>query len=220
MIKTHLLERRATLLEKRERLINRFNQNARAGKSPARACAEIRRVNEFLEVLDLIEAENTIVPGSGPRRYLLSSIFLHDSFKKLTADRSEQFFFITGTEVDGRLICDQWAEFAHERRTPMGVVADFPSTHNLLIRLEQFGHKFLAHFHSHPGEGAESTRPSGIDRGFQDRLEKAGHLALMGIFSRDGFVRFIRQDHNFEIEIYGQGVQNHAPGVYQLTNIN
>jgi len=95
-----------------------------------------------------------------------------------------------------------------------------PSTHNLLIKLEQFGHKFLAHFHSHPGNGADATYPSGTDTNFQKRLESAGHLAVMAIFSRDGFVRFIRLDQNFEIEIYGEGVKNHAPGVYHLTSLD
>ena len=37
----------------------------------------------------------------------------------------------------------------------------------LQIKLEQFGHKFLAHFHSHPGRGAEATNPSGVDQGFK-----------------------------------------------------
>jgi hypothetical protein len=144
---------------------------------------------------------------------------LHESFKKLTADRDEQFFFVTGSEVEGVLVLDQWAEFAHQRRSPMGVVADVPSTHNLLIKLEQFGHKFLAHFHSHPGNGPDATRPSGIDEGFQTRLESAGHVAVMAIFSRDGFIRFVRLDQNMEIEIYGEGVKNHAPGIYRLTNL-
>ena len=40
----------------------------------------------------------------------------------------------------------------------------------------------------------------------------------MAIFSRDGFVRFVRTDQNFEIEIYGEGVENHAPGIYRLKN--
>ena len=93
----------------------------------------------------------------------------------------------------------------------MGVVADMPSTHNLLIKLEQFGHKFLAHFHSHPGNGPDATHPSGTDENFQRRLESAGHLALMAIFSRDGYVRFIRLDQNFEIEIYGEGVETMRP---------
>ena len=216
----HLEEKRSALIEKREKLIGKFNQAARTRKSTARVCGEIRRTNEFLESLERIEAENTGSPNIGPRRYAVSSLFLHESFKKLTADQNEQFFFVTGAEIGDVHVLDQWAEFAHQRRSPMGVVAHMPSTHNLLIRLEQFGHKFLAHFHSHPGTGPDATHPSGTDENFQKRLESAGHVALMAIFSRDGFVRFVRLDQNFEIEIYGEGVKNHAPGIYRLTNID
>ena len=215
----HLQEKRTALVARREKLIGRFNEAARARKSIQRTCAEIRRTNEFLETLERIEAENTGRPNTGTRRYAVSSLFLHESFKKLTADRDEQFFFVTGSEVEGVLVLDQWAEFAHQRRSPMGVVADVPSTHNLLIKLEQFGHKFLAHFHSHPGNGPDATRPSGIDEAFQRRLESAGHVAVMAIFSRDGFIRFVRLDQNLELEIYGEGVENHAPGIYRLTNL-
>lgn len=219
MRKTHLEEKRKVLVEKRERLIGKFNEAARTRKSTARVGTEIRRANEFLEALERIESEN-VGPHGGPRRYAVSSLFLHESFKKLTVDQNEQFFFITGAEVGEVMVLDQWAEFAHQRRSPMGVVAHMPSTHNVLIKLEQFSHKFLAHFHSHPGNGPDATHPSGIDENFQRRLEGAGHLALMAIFSRDGFIRFIRLDQNFEIEIYGGGVKNHAPGIYQLTNID
>jgi hypothetical protein len=41
----------------------------------------------------------------------------------------------------------------------------------------------------------------------------------MAIFSRDGFVRFGRLDQNFEIEIYGEGVENYAPGIYRIKNV-
>ena len=219
MKKAHLEEQRKHLVEKREKLLGKFNDAARRRKATARVCTEIRRANEFLETLDRIEAENTRL-STGPRHYTVSSLFLHECFKKLTADQNEQFFFITGPEIDENLVLDQCAEFAHQRRSPMGVVAHMPSTHNVLIRLEQFGHKFLAHFHSHPGTGPDATHPSGIDEGFQRRLESAGHLALMAIFSRDGFIRFVRLDQNFEIEIYGEGVRNHAPGIYQLTKLD
>lgn len=214
----HLEEKRKTLLDRREGLIGKFSEKTRARRNSRRVCDEIRRTNEFLDCLERIETENSVV--SGPRRYAVSSLFLYESFRKLTADPNEQFFFITGAEVESVHVLDQWAEFTHHRRTPMGVVAHMPSTHNLLIRLEEFGHKFLAHFHSHPGNGAESTMPSGIDRDFQTRLESAGHLALMAIFSRDGFIRFIREDQNFEIEIYGEGVEQYAPSVYRLTKIS
>ena len=216
----HLEEKRKTLVEKREILLDRFSKAARTRKNTSRVSKEIQRTNEFLESLERIVVENTSAPNSGPRRYVVSSLFLHDCFKKLTADPDEQFFFITGSEVEGAMVLDQSVEFTHQRRNRLSVVADMPSTHNLLIRLEQFGHKFLAHFHSHPGNGADSTKPSGTDDNFQKRLETAGHLAIMAIFSRDGFVRFVRVDQNFEIEIYGEGVENHAPGIYRLKNID
>src|SRR3984957_2104999 len=216
---THLEEKRKTLIEKREKLLDHFTQTVRNRKNTSRVCTEIRRTNEFLESLDLIASENTGVP-TGPRRYVVSSLFLHECFKTLTADPDEQFFFVTGSEAEGVLVLDQSVEFAHQRRNRLSVVADMPSTHNLLIRLEQFGHKLLAHFHSHPGEGADATRPSGTDDNFQKRLESAGHLAIMAIFSRDGFVRFVRLDRNFEIEIYGEGVESYAPGIYRIKNIN
>lgn len=215
----HLQAKRKALLERREKLIQRFGEATRTRRKTARICQQIERTNEFLESLEQIETEN-LDPQTGPRRYAVSSLFLHESFKKLTADANEQFFFITGAEVGGVYVLDQWGELAHHRRSPMGVVADMPSTHNLLIKLEQFGHRFLAHFHSHPGKGAESTHPSGIDENFQKRLESAGHLALMVIFSRDGFVRFTRMDQNFEIQIYGEGVESYAPGIYHLTMVD
>ena len=216
---THLEKKRTTLIEKRESLLGRFSEAVRGRNEVDGLVHDILQTNDFLESLERIAEENA-PSANGTRRYAVSSWFLHESFKKLTADQDEQFFFITGAEVEGVLVLDQWAEFAHHRRTRLGVVADMPSTHNLLIKLEQFGHKFLAHFHSHPGTGADATHPSGTDERFQKRLEDAGHVAVMAIFSRDGYVRFVRLDQKLEIEIYGEGVENHAPGIYRLKNIN
>jgi hypothetical protein len=215
----HLSVTKQKLEQKREELLGRFGQAARGRQKAQRLILEIHQTNEFLESLEQIQIENARFP-QGPRRYLVSSWFLHECFKKLVADQNEQFFFITGTEVEGMNVLDQLAEFAHQRRTQLGVVGHMPSTHNLLIRLEQFGHKFLAHFHSHPGTGADSTRPSGTDENFQRRLEQAGHSAIMAIFSRDGFVRFVRLENNFEVEIYGQGVEKYGPAIFRLTNVD
>jgi hypothetical protein len=214
-----LEEKRKALVDKREQLLARFNEAARKRKNTTRLSTEIRKTNDFLATLDRITAENTRKPDE-PLHYAVSSLFVHESFKKLTADPDEQFFFVTGVEIDGVLVLDQWAEFAHHRRSRMGVVADMPSTHQLLIKLEQFHHKFLAHFHSHPGNGPGATHPSGTDENFQRRLEKAGHVAVMAIFSRDGYIRFVRLDRNFEVEIYGEGVERYAPGIYRLTKID
>jgi proteasome lid subunit RPN8/RPN11 len=147
-------------------------------------------------------------------------LFLYESFKKLTADGNEQFFFVTGTEINQTMVLDQWIDLVHERRSLVGVSTDPKVSHRLLIKLEQFGHKLLAHFHSHPGTGSDSTKPSGTDVGFQQRLEGAGHVALMAIFSRDGYVRFLRLDGNVEIKIYGEGVEPHGRNIYRLSRID
>jgi hypothetical protein len=212
---------RQRLVKKRDTLLETFNKAAAAGRSKrlSELFIKICQTNEFLKSLDQIDSKKQeLAPGR--RRYAVSSLFLHESFTKLTADRDEEFFFITGNEIDGVFVLDQWAEFAHQKRSIVGVTADTRSTHKLLIKLEQFGHRLLAHFHSHPGNGPDSTNPSGIDENFQRRLESAGHVAVMAIFSRDGFVRFVRLDNNVEIEIYGEGVQKHAPGIFRLTNLN
>jgi hypothetical protein len=220
-ILTNVQTERQRLLKKREGLLEGFTKAATAGK--ARRLSEllikICQTNEFLKSLEDLEKAIPL-PVPGRRRYAVSSLFLHESFKKLTADRDEEFFFITGNEVGDVFVLDQWAEFAHQKRSVVGVTADTRSTHKLLIKLEQFGHRLLAHFHSHPGNGPDSTTPSGIDENFQGRLESAGHVAVMAIFSRDGFIRFVRLDKNIDIEIYGQGVENHAPGIYRLTNLD
>lgn len=210
---------REHLLAKRKTLLAAFTKATHSGKRTraAELYIRIRQTNKFLEALDEIERARKPLQAT---RYVVSSLFLHESFKKLTADQNEEFFFVTGNEVGGALVLDQWAEFSHQRRTFAGVTGDTRSTHKLLIKLEQFGHRLLGTFHSHPGNGADATHPSGIDERFQERLENAGHLAVMAIFSRDGFVRFMRLDREVDIEIYGKGVERHAPGIYRLENID
>lgn len=160
---------RERLLKKRQSLVEEFTKAAGAGKQKhlSTLFIKIRQTVDFLDALELIKADADSKRGdAGLRRYAISSLFLHDSFRKLTADQAEQFFFITGSEVDDVLVLDQWAEFAHQQRTVGGVTGEPRATHGLLIKLEQFGHRLLAHFHSHPGRGIDSTRPSGIDENF------------------------------------------------------
>jgi hypothetical protein len=219
----HLEGQRQKLLTTRQRQLDAFVGAAATGKQKrlVRLFARIRQTNDFLQTLGEIEsglADNS--EEATGQRYAVSSLFLHECFKKLTADAAEQFFFITGSEIEGVLVLDQMAEFAHQARTMLGVTGDTRATHGLLIKLEQFGHRLLAHFHSHPGIGEGATHPSGIDKNFQGRLEKAGHLAVMAIFSRDGYVRFLRLDGNVDIEIHGKGVERHATGIYRLTEID
>ncbi len=220
-----LIERqKIELCVDRQKSVEKFVTTASAGTSRGLSGLgrKLEGTNEFIHVLDEIVASLTQSDEEGPDRwrYLISSLFLYDCFKKLTADREEQFFFVTGTEIGGTRILDQPAEFEHQKRTETGVTGDIRSTHKALIRLEQFGHRLLATFHSHPTNGPSSTRPSKIDENFQRRLESAGHSAIMAIFSRDGFIRFFRLDVKPTIEIYGKGVELHDADntIYRLTD--
>ena len=222
LFRSHLETERQRLLQRRQGLLEAFSKAAASGKQKRLSdlCAKIQQTNEFLSSLELIESDTKLQGSTGPRRYVVSSLFLYESLKKLTPDPDESFFFVTGSEVGDALVLDQWAEFAYQKRSFVGATGDLNSTHALLIKLDQFGHRLLAHFHSHPGKGVDSTRPSDTDEKFQGRLERGGHVAVMVIFTRDGFVRFVRLDQNLEIEIHGKGVEQHAPGIYRLTNLS
>jgi len=220
--KTRLDNERETLLAKRQELISSFVgavENRRPSKM-GRVVQRLRQTNDFLDSLERIgEAMHEQTENKG-RRYTVSSLFLHQCFKELTADRNEQFFFLTGAIVQGTYVLDQKLEFQHTKRSVVGVVGNHGDTHRLLIKLEQFGHRLLAHFHSHPGTGIDATRPSGTDTGFQERLENAGYPTVAAIFSRDGYIRFFRLDNDLEIEIYGSGVEQHGRNSFRLTTVS
>jgi hypothetical protein len=220
--KPHLDEKRESLVERRKRLLKHFTEATEKGRAyhMKSLCRSLQQTNEFLETLDKIKSETKPLPDPSVRRYSVSSLFLHECFKHLTADRDEQFVFITGPEMDGVLVLDQKIEFQHQKRSLVGVEGNTNATHRILIKLEQFGHRLLAHFHSHPGNGLESTRPSGTDEGFQRRLETAGYPTVAAIFSRDGYIRFLRLDNKCEITIHGKGVQNLGNHTYKLTQFD
>lgn len=215
-----LQTKRAALLIRRSNLIDGFAGAAQNGGKIGRLYREIKTTNEFLETLDEITATVPARSQSDTPRFVVSSYFLHECFKKLTADQSEQFSFITGVELEGTRVLNQLLELEHDKRNLVGVTANAGFTHRLLITLERFKHRLLAHFHSHPGSGAEATKPSGIDERFQTRLERAGHVAIAAIFSRDGFVRFFRIDGEFEVEVFGEGVLRREDNIFKLTNLD
>jgi len=219
---TRLEQEKELLLAQRKELVISFVeavQHKKPGKMN-RAFQSLRQTNQFLNSLERIDNAMDEKKENSIRQYAVSSLFLHECYKALTADRDEQFFFITGTVVNGTCVLDQRLEFKHSKRSIVGVVGNHADTHRLLIKLEQFGHRLLAHFHSHPGNGLEATRPSGTDTGFQKRLEDAGYPAVAAIFSRDGYIRFFRLDDDLEIEIYGSGVEQHGKNSFRITAVS
>ena len=215
---TTLEQERDLLLVKRGELLLSFVEAAQQKQTSkmGRVFQRLRQTNEFLNCLERIDKGAREKKQNGVMQYAVSSLFLDECYKALTADRDEQFFFLTGAIVNGVNVLDQRLEFKHNKRSIVGVVGNHVDTHRLLIKLEQYGHRLLAHFHSHPGNGLEATRPSGTDTGFQKRLEDAGYSTVAAIFSRDGYVRFFRLDDDLEIEIYGSGVEQHGKNSFRI----
>src|SRR5260221_2591406 len=123
----HLEYKRGSLLAKRDRLLGEFTDAARTGKSAKmqRLCRDLRQTNEFLDSLHRIEAERQkSADHPGGHRYVVSSMFLYQCFKDLTAYKDEQFFFITGSEVGGKFVLDQKAEFQHSKRYRLDVACN------------------------------------------------------------------------------------------------
>lgn len=204
------------LRRRRQGLLTKFEQ-ATQGNHRRRMVTLHRELQHVAECLAILEGGRT---KSVHPRFVVSSMFLEQCFRDLTADANEQFFFITGAEVDGVSVLDQKIEFTHQKRTMLGVVGNTSMTHRLLIRLEQFGHRLLGHFHSHPGLGLSATHPSGTDEAFQRRLETAGYPTIAAIFSRDGFVRFFRLNGEFELAVHGEGVEDLGQHTYRLTTVD
>src|SRR5438105_4314097 len=98
---TTIETQRQKLQKKREQLVLAFGRAAAAGKQKRlnNLFARIRQTNDFLETLT--EIEQLVPPAPTSCRYAVSSLFLHECFRKLTADKDEEFFFVTGSEVAG-----------------------------------------------------------------------------------------------------------------------
>src|SRR5687767_13807787 len=101
---SQLNQKRSELVTRRNALLDAFSDAANHNRSK-RLKTLYRRicdVNDLISTLDGIEADIPAQPKvvSGLRKFTVSSLFLHDCYRKLTADQDEQFIFITGAEIE------------------------------------------------------------------------------------------------------------------------
>lgn len=206
---------RAELTARRDKLMKRFSEAVSKHDRPRMdtLCLRLAHATELIDTFDRASKPE------GPR-HLVSSLFLHETYRILTADSGEQLCLVTGAETGGMLVLDHRRDLEHEARSMVGVTAKPESMAKVLVELDRFGQRLLAHMHSHPGRGAGATEPSGIDQKFQRRLEQGGFEVLMAIFSRDGYVRFLRLDGEVEVKIHGSGVERVERGVYRLGHLD
>ena len=92
------------------------------------------------------------------------------------------------------------------------------SVYSALKRFKRFGYGLKVIIHSHPGEGSLATMPSSTDRQTLERHERSCRAIGM-IVTRDGYLRAFADALNFELKIYGAGVEviNEKQKLFQLT---
>lgn len=167
--------------------------------------------------------------GKQPTRFVIDSIVLLESFRYVCKhDRGsnggfrEVFHYATGVQVDqNTFVIGHIVPVTFSRQSAGGVRVADDSNIRALESLDRLGMPLLAHFHSHPGHGVQANHPSSVDRAFQERLERGGHIAIGGIFSRDGFVRFFAGDPaRFAVEVQGNHFRKVEDHVYQLSVVD
>lgn len=156
-------------------------------------------------------------------KYKVSSIFLKECSDYLVSSSNEVMHLVTGIELEQRFYLMDRLEKIKFQASPVGAKADINELMKKLVEMdEDYGHLLLGVFHSHPFQGISGTIPSGIDRNLQESLEKSGYHCVQAVFSRDGHIRFFSNKLNFEIEIYGKGVEKvggkNNEAIFQLTN--
>ena len=141
-------------------------------------------------------------------KYRTGSLFLRECFTYLTAAPEEALHLVSGLELEKDVFLLDRLEKVQYRASIIGAKADINDLAKKLFELdEKYGHLLLAVCHSHPFKGVIGTCPSGIDYHLQKRLEAVGYKTIQAIFSRDGYIRFFSDKLDFEIEVYGKGVQ-------------
>ena len=149
-----------------------------------------------------------------------STGFLRHCRRMLTPTPSEEFYWTTGIEVCGIFVPLCLAPVAYTSASAAGVVVDGLSNMRQLMQMDKHGHRPIAPVHSHPGRGAKCVTPSRIDYSMQRRFERAGYVTHGVIFSRDGFIRAFSWELDFEMQVYGNGIEQLDRNLFRLTPIS
>lgn len=202
----------------------------------------IRRTDELIRALRLIDKDKPVSAGEVIHKhlsllveinnlivksmtdintplYLITSLFLRDSFGLLNHRGVESLHFVTGPEIAGIRILDQIISFNLEHQSVVYAKGDVAAIRNVLIQLNEDKFRLWGYFHIHPGMGEHSTLPSGTDLNLDRLLDNGNYEAIGAIFSRDGFIRFFSR-REFRVQIYGEGVEKVNEKLYRLVKIS
>jgi hypothetical protein len=166
------------------------------------------------------------IRGRGTTRIVLTANFLTDCYRLLMSTVEpgrfrESFVYATGATV-GRdsFAASELVEVAFSEQTAGHVRVLDSSNIRTLAELDARGTPLVAHFHSHPGRGETANYPSATDLAFQERLERAGHVAIGGIFARGDGVAHVRffagPQRKFLVTVQGKCAKEISKNVFEL----
>jgi len=150
-----------------------------------------------------------------PRRYVMSSLTLHKSYRHLTREPIEDLHLATGVILDGTFVLNDLILLRSVERSLGGTSASPAETRRALLTMEAFGLKCGGLFHSHPGRGPSATIPSGTDRRNHETWEEAFPV-VGGIFTHDGFVRFFKASGRPRVDVLGKKVRRIDETLFRL----
>lgn len=189
-----------------------------------------QRLNDLLPLTQAINGQQTKKPPEQEVKdalqpiinFVMTAGFLHHFYVDIVAQtQNESVCYISGALVGDTAYLNHVVTFKLATQNPVRAIADAADQAVALREMEDMGLPFLAHFHSHPGHGANSNHPSQHDVIYQKGLEALGCTSIIGaIFGRslDGscFVRFWPDWKDFHIEIQGKGVKRVSKDNYQI----
>ena len=82
--------------------------------------------------------------------YLISSLFLQESFELLNKREVESLHFVTGPEIEGVKVLDKLVDFSLEKQSVVYAKADTDATRDALIYLSDECFKLWGCFHKNP----------------------------------------------------------------------
>lgn len=179
-------------------------------------------------IIEMRKGEERSVEVKPELRYQISSLFLRECWEYLKSDprHHERLFLITGTiTADGTRVLSRMEQVKYDKQSSAYVSADKIDSHQKMLSLsERHGHLVLAVFHSHISGGMPATAPSSIDQDALKRMSQVGCDCLGGIFSLDGYARFFTTSKNFEIQVYGRGIEkveeNDTYKIFKISEVN
>jgi hypothetical protein len=224
-------ERRRQAVQKGEKALMAISEDLKRGdRSPLAT-----RTEQLNSSFDLVELADEIIkflrkdkhplpallqtaPQTTPHQYLISSWFLADCMSYLTSSTQghERLHLVTGIKIgQNQRTLERMIKVPLTLASAVGALADQHALQKALIEMDGLGHPLYGLFHSHPGRGADATRPSTTDLTTHSRYERGGYPLVGAIFIK-GFVRFFSDNQPFTILIHGNGVETIDKHVYKI----